>query len=538
MTRAYSYLRFSTPEQMRGDSFRRQSALAQAYAQKHGLDLDTSLSFYDLGVSAYYGKNVSAEGQLGNFIQAIKKGLVPEGSYLLVESLDRISRQNARTALRSLESVVDAGAVVVTLMDGRRYDKDNLDNDPTSLLLSILMFMRSHEESATKASRLKAVWLEKRASAVKNGKPMTASCPAWLSLDKGTGTFSVIPERVAIVQRIFQMTLEGVGQHGIALAFNREGVPTFGRSLHWHSTYISKILGNPAVSGIFIPHVQERSAGKLVRHARDPISGYFPTILDSELVRQVKAMNEGPVQPRRGRHAAAPLNNLFGGLGRCSTCGSTVTMTNKGDGNRYLVCTRAKAGAGCTYKAIRYQQVQDCFCSVLPELLSTAPNVSEEEARINFSLQTLSEQKKWLDEAIQSILLAIEGRASTPATVVDRLAGLEHERTQLLEMEQATLLRKQSLARNVLEDRLEKLRTLVRSEPMDKTKVNATLRQLFSAVHIDGQAEVIAFQWHHSQRRTPVRYTGPVKGRVLNPVEPPQMPPIAPLPTVFATPLA
>ena len=535
MTRAYSYLRFSTPEQMQGDSFRRQSALAQTYAQKHGLDLDTSLNFHDLGMSAYYGKNLGAEGQLGNFIQAVKSGLVPQGSYLLVESLDRISRQNARTALRSLESVVDAGAVVVTLIDGRKYDQESLNNDPMSLLLSILTFMRSHEESATKASRLKAAWSEKRGNAIKSGKPMTASCPAWLSLDKGTGTFSVIPERAAIVQRIFRMTLEGVGQHGIAQAFNREGVQTFGRSLHWHSTYISKILGNPAVSGIFIPHVQERSAAKLVRHARDPISDYFPTILDSETVGQVKAMNDGTVQPRRGRHAAAPLSNLFGGLGRCSKCGSTVTLTNKGNGNRYLVCTRAKAGAGCTYKAIRYQQVQDCFRSVLPELLDTAPDVSQEEAQINFSLQTLSEQKKWLDETIQSILLAIEGRESTPATVVDRLTGLELERTKLLEMEQETLLRKQSLARNVLEDRFENLRTLALSEPMDKTRVNAVLRQLFSAIHIDGQAEVIAFQWQHSKRRTPIRYAESVEGRVLSPVEPPQMPPVPALPTVFTT---
>lgn len=31
-TRAYSYLRFSTPEQLEGDSLRRQTALADSYA--------------------------------------------------------------------------------------------------------------------------------------------------------------------------------------------------------------------------------------------------------------------------------------------------------------------------------------------------------------------------------------------------------------------------------------------------------------------------------------------------------------------------
>ena len=45
MTKAYSYLRFSTPEQQRGDSFRRQTSLAADYAAQHGLELDTALTF-------------------------------------------------------------------------------------------------------------------------------------------------------------------------------------------------------------------------------------------------------------------------------------------------------------------------------------------------------------------------------------------------------------------------------------------------------------------------------------------------------------
>ena len=51
--KAYSYLRFSTPEQTKGDSLRRQTALADDYAKRHGLALDTDLTLRDLGVSAY-----------------------------------------------------------------------------------------------------------------------------------------------------------------------------------------------------------------------------------------------------------------------------------------------------------------------------------------------------------------------------------------------------------------------------------------------------------------------------------------------------
>ncbi|HWX07267.1 MAG TPA: hypothetical protein VN065_15685, partial [Bradyrhizobium sp.] len=50
MTRAYSYVRFSTPDQAKGDSYRRQTEAANEYARRHGLVLDTELTFTDLGV--------------------------------------------------------------------------------------------------------------------------------------------------------------------------------------------------------------------------------------------------------------------------------------------------------------------------------------------------------------------------------------------------------------------------------------------------------------------------------------------------------
>ena len=48
--RAYSYVRFSSPEQAKGDSLRRQVEKARAYANERGLKLDESI---DAGLSAY-----------------------------------------------------------------------------------------------------------------------------------------------------------------------------------------------------------------------------------------------------------------------------------------------------------------------------------------------------------------------------------------------------------------------------------------------------------------------------------------------------
>src|SRR4051794_16222922 len=106
--KAYSYLRFSTPEQEEGDSVRRQSSLAEQYARAHGLDLDDRLKFHDKGVSAYRSTNATL-GRLADFVEAVRAGEVREGSFLLVESLDRISRDHAFDAQHLFSTIIMEG---------------------------------------------------------------------------------------------------------------------------------------------------------------------------------------------------------------------------------------------------------------------------------------------------------------------------------------------------------------------------------------------------------------------------------------------
>ncbi len=60
----YSYIRFSTPEQIKGDSLRRQLEDTEKFAKDNGLYLDDSLTIKDLGVSAYKGRH-KTHGALG-----------------------------------------------------------------------------------------------------------------------------------------------------------------------------------------------------------------------------------------------------------------------------------------------------------------------------------------------------------------------------------------------------------------------------------------------------------------------------------------
>jgi len=87
----YSYIRFSTIEQAKGQSLNRQLSFAKEVAKEKGLELDDSLSMRDMGLSAFHKTNIT-RGALGIFLAAVEQGKVPAGSILVLESLDRIFR--------------------------------------------------------------------------------------------------------------------------------------------------------------------------------------------------------------------------------------------------------------------------------------------------------------------------------------------------------------------------------------------------------------------------------------------------------------
>lgn len=320
---------------MHGDSRRRQTEASEVYAREHGLSLDTSLNLEDLGVSAFRGKNAT-EGALAGFLAAVKSGKVPVGSTLIVESLDRLSRDQITNALTQFLSIINAGITVVTLLDGMTYNIESVNANPGSLMMSIVIMMRAHEESASKSNRLRQTWAKKRSDASEDKKPISSRCPAWLELTKEG--YRVIEGRDILVQRIFRMTAEGHGKRSIANEFNAEGVapwgfkkrsnlspdpararaeaqPTDGKkpkpkpSDRWHSSYITKILNNEAVLGTYQPH--KMRAGRRVPDG-DPIENYFPAVISPQEWQAAHARPTAPCGPRAGKNGTVAC--LFSGL--------------------------------------------------------------------------------------------------------------------------------------------------------------------------------------------------------------------------------
>jgi DNA invertase Pin-like site-specific DNA recombinase len=361
MPKAYSYIRMSTQIQLKGDSLNRQLRSSREYAKQHKLELD-ELTF-DIGISAFKGKNIE-EGTLGKFLKMIQDGEIEDGSYLLVESLDRLSRNDVLTALTLFTSIINAGITIVTLADNKVYSKETIKKNYTELIISLTIMSRAHEESLQKSQRISKAWESKRNDL--DHRKMTSKCPAWLRLPKDKKEFEIIKDRAELIRQIYSDSCNGMGNFAIARRLNERKIKSWGRSKGWQSSYIQRILNNRAVLGEFQPH-------KLIENKRipigEPIKTYYPKIIDEDQFYEVK---EGKKNRNiGGGRKGINLSNLFTRIAKCGYCGSSMHFINKGSrpkGGRYLVCDKANRKLGCHISLWKYDDFEINFLTFVAEI--------------------------------------------------------------------------------------------------------------------------------------------------------------------------
>jgi DNA invertase Pin-like site-specific DNA recombinase len=505
--RVYSYTRFSTPEQSQGDSLRRQTEAARKWTERKNTEraqlglpavhLDQALNMFDLGVSAFRGANTEG-GALGEFLFACRGGLIPPGSFLLVESLDRVSRMTPYRVQRLLvDIVVDAGVTLATMNDGQEYDQHRIENDPMALMIALMVSWRAHEESKTKAQRLSAAWIEKRRR-VRAGEDakLTGKGPSWLQWTP-EGWAEKTPH-ADTVRRIYLLTLAGAGEHRIAETFNAEGVPVMGRGAMWHRSTISKVLRSPSVVGVLTPGRMDYSEGRKVRLLEDGIAGAFPAVVSQTDWLAVRALKDGKAPAARGRGASAPLSNIFAGLARCPECGAAMTRVYKGGGPKggkaKLVCTRAKAGAADHgYRSVTLDTLQDAFVRNWRTLLSEVP-AGDTGGSLDAECRNLETVTSVAGDELERLAYLFERAPSE--TLAIRIRGAEAQ----LHSYRADLARLDE-QRSIVDHGMTGARVGALVAAMEAEEgphigtVNAALRVLFEGVTVDYLTGCLRFLW-------------------------------------------
>jgi DNA invertase Pin-like site-specific DNA recombinase len=331
---AYSYIRFSTAEQADGFSEERQLDVAEKWANSKGIPLDTTHT--DRGRSGFKGTN-RKKGALGDFLKKIAAGDIKRGSYLVVEDLDRLSREHPFDSIGIIRKILSAGITIAVLKNEaywEEYSEETLRQDVSGMKMMGLMFElgRASGESGRKSTLGTKNWKEKRKHARAEQRAMTTIAPAWIGtkiIGEGRSKlreYEIIPERAAIVLDIFKKHLAGLGVRAITKHLNDAKVPNWGRgdskATHWHQSYILKILSNPSVLGYYQPHKFETIVDPENPEERiqirvptgDPILDYYPVIpgLERDIFQKVQTKVTG--RRLTGGRIADQIGNLFPGL--------------------------------------------------------------------------------------------------------------------------------------------------------------------------------------------------------------------------------
>ncbi|HAV1531555.1 TPA: recombinase family protein [Enterobacter hormaechei subsp. xiangfangensis] len=385
---AISYTRFSSEIQKKGVSVQRQNGLVNDWLDRNQ-NYNLVASYYDEAKSAFKGEHNTDGGDLHRLIDDItNKRLFQRGSVLLVEAVDRLSRQGIVKTNQIIYAILEAGVNIVLLSDGDTvYTWEELNTNPLLSMVITMKAEQAREESAKKSKRGLNNWQNKRAAA-KDGKIITRACPAWLEVNEDRTAFNKVPGHWLTVQRIFKMRNEEfLSMANISKRLNSEGVENFkGGFGKWNQSTIQQLLINPAVYGL---KVISKQATEEVKATAEDIDGYYTVNGETPITkadflqaqRQVKEWAKGRVS----HNDSAIHVNLFKTVLVCGHCGSTIIQssvtTNK---MGYYVCSMRRQGRCHEAQAIRRDIVEQAIVQGLMynvETMLKGSNIEKEELR-------------------------------------------------------------------------------------------------------------------------------------------------------------
>ncbi|MCE0826581.1 recombinase family protein [Buttiauxella sp. A2-C2_NF] len=420
----YSYIRWSSDRQAKGTTLQRQMASAKEFALTNGLQL---VEITDPGVSAFRGKNTKT-GNLGNFIDAVREGIIPDDSWLYVENLDRLTRQEVTTAQKLFIDLLELGLTLVTGMDKRVYTLESVNQNPTDLMISILMFSRANEESKTKQSRTLAnveILVERH----KQGLPVNIkSCgkhPFWID-DTGSQYEAVRqhPEYWIIAREAIDQFLLGYGIYKVKRYLD-EKYPNGLNGKEWDYQVLKRMRENRALIG-------ERTIK--VGNREHKLIGYYPSLCTDEVeflkLQELKQQNGY----KSKKDKPSDNINLLSGLTlmRCSKCSGTMTgFLNRGK-PRYICLNGRHLQKGCVGWSVTAPLVDQCvITAVLMGYIDSSRREGQDTTELTNLIERKSNDVDAINGSIGNISIAIEKGANIDQ-LVERIKILSSDREILI----------------------------------------------------------------------------------------------------------
>ena len=280
----------------------------RAFAEREGLSV----------IGEYADEAASAwSGDRGPQLAAALEHAEQIGATLVVQHSDRLARGDGKQARHLVEIAVWAIKTNVTIRSVE--DPSTFEN----LVMAAVMGERNSEDSRRKSDAVRAGLARRRASGKRVGGHSYGI--TWRRNDKDERETIPDPEKVPVIERIYDEFLSGRALLQIARALNADGIPTL-RGGEWHPHVIGSMLDNPIYTGLI------RDGGELIEARHEAI---IPRERweEAQALRAAKATTHRRGRPSTGQH-------LFRkGFMRCGLCGKAMVprTARNGDGTLYEV---------------------------------------------------------------------------------------------------------------------------------------------------------------------------------------------------------
>ncbi len=425
--KAYSYIRFSSKKQEQGDSVRRQTELAEQYAHVHGLILSDK-NFQDLGISAFKEGN---RPSLGDMLEAIEKGHIEQGSTIIIESLDRLSRRGIDVTQQIIKSILQRNVFIASLVDGLLLNRESI-NDLVSVIRIALAADLAYKESEKKSQRLRETKGQQRQRAL-NGEVINKILPFWLERQKDKFLFS---DRIDTVKRIIELRREGLGTNKIAKVLNDEGQRPL-RSAGWNHTTVAKTINSVALYGAY--QTSETTIDRKVI-LLDIIEDYYPAIISKEEFMLLQSDQKHSKPGYKSEH------NAFSGILKHECGGALVRKFHVASGKtyQYHVCANARDGKCNVTK--NFKNIEVALFRIMKEL--------KIEERTNFDESLLAEENS-LREKIQDLNDTILHLPKVPISVIQTISTLEEKLEEIeskIKQQNSMIISENAFDINLLQD--------------------------------------------------------------------------------------
>lgn len=402
---AYSYIRFSSKKQEQGDSVRRQTELAEQYAHANNLILSDK-NFQDLGISAFKEGN---RPSLGDMLEAIEKGQIEQGSTIIIESLDRLSRRGIDVTQQIIKSILQNNVFIASLVDGLLLNREST-NDLVSVIRIALAADLAYKESEKKSQRLRETKGQQRQRAL-NGEVINKILPFWLQRKEDKYVFS---EKLDTVKRIIELRRKGLGTNKIARTLNDEGHKPL-RSAGWNHTTVGKTINSVALYGAY--QTSETTKDRKVI-LLDIIENYYPAVISKD---EFILLQSDQKQNKPGYKSE---HNAFAGILKHECGGALVRKFHVVSGKtyQYHVCANARDGKCNVTK--NFKNIEVALYRIMKELKL------EKKTSID---KTLLLERNSVKAKIQELNDMLLNLSKIPISVIQTINNLEEKLQQLEE---------------------------------------------------------------------------------------------------------